>query len=293
MTLMNRAAPAVALLGLIAALGCGTAFNYPSPIGPRYAGGPAGGESGAASRALGVVTVVTFNIQFGRHVDRAIELLRSAASLRDADILTLQELDAPGTERIAHALGMFYVYYAGAVHPLTGRDFGTAVLSRWPIVADRKVILPHFGRFRGTQRVATAATILVGDDSVRVYSVHLSTQAELDPTSRRDQARAVLGDAAAFRQVIVAGDLNGYGIGEEFLACGFLWPTEDDPDTHLVFNWDHIFLKGLAPRDSAGTGVVDDDLGASDHRPVWGVALLVPPPDVVPAARREGCAARD
>jgi hypothetical protein len=57
-------------------------------------------------------------------------------------------------------------------------------------------------------------------------------------------------------------------------AAGFLWPTEHNPDTHLLFNWDHIFLKEFAPEDSAHTGVVRDTLGASDHHPVWAVGLL-------------------
>lgn len=277
MVLMNRATPAVALLGLIAALGCGTAFNYPSPVGPRYAGGPAGGASGAPPPGPGIVRVITFNIQFGRQVDRAIELLQSAEPAKSADIATLQEVDARGTRRIAEALGMFYVYYPSAVHPKTGRDFGNAVLSRWPIAEDWKIVLPHHGRFRDTERAATGATILVGNDSLRVYSVHLSTMAELDPSARREQARAVIADAAPFRRVIVGGDLNGYGIGEEFLACGFLWPTEHNRYTVMVFNWDHIFLRGMELRDSASTGVLDEDLDVSDHRVVWAVVSLAPP----------------
>jgi len=61
--------------------------------------------------------------------------------------------------------------------------------------------------------------------------------------------------------------MNSRGIGKEFRAAGFLWPTEHNPRTHLVFNWDHVFLKGFAHTD--GAGVVSDTLGASDHRPVW------------------------
>jgi endonuclease/exonuclease/phosphatase (EEP) superfamily protein YafD len=35
---------------------------------------------------------------------------------------------------------------------------------------------------------------------------------------------------------------------------------------------DHIFAKGLAsPTDVAVAGVVQDNRGASDHRPVWAV----------------------
>ncbi|MBI2403494.1 MAG: endonuclease/exonuclease/phosphatase family protein [Gemmatimonadetes bacterium] len=266
----------LAALGLIAALGCRPVVNYPSLLGPRYAGGEASMRRGAAPSRI---RVVTFNVQFGRHVDRLIELLQLAGSADGADIVTLQEVDPAQTDRLAQALGMAYVYYPAVVHPRSGRDFGNAVLSRWPIVDDRKVVLPHHGRFRDSQRAATAATVVVGDDSLRVYSVHLSTMVEVAPSSRREQARTVLADAARLRRVVVGGDLNGVGVGDEFEACGFLWPTKDNAPTHHVFTWDHIFLRGLVVRDSASTGVVEDDAEASDHRPVWIVAWLEPSTD--------------
>lgn len=272
---MNGAARIAALVGLAAAAGCGTALNYPGNGGPRYAGSPAAGPDAARRSAPASLRVVTFNTHFARRVDRVTELLR-AERLVDADVVALQEVDARATRRIATALGMSYVYYPGAVHPATGRDFGNAVLSRWPIVEDWKIVLPHRGSFRDTQRTATAATILVGADSLRVYSVHLSTMGEMGPGSRREQARAVLADAARFRRVIVGGDLNSVRLGEEFLACGFRWPTRNNAPTIHVFTWDHIFLRGMEAGDDPSTGVVDDDNGASDHRPVWAVARFSP-----------------
>jgi endonuclease/exonuclease/phosphatase family metal-dependent hydrolase len=217
---------------------------------------------------------VTFNTHFALHVDRVTGLLRTARPLMGAHIVLLQEVDARATRRVARALGMFYVYYPASVHPATGRDFGNAVLSRWPIVDDRKIILPHHGRFRDSQRIAIAATIRVGGDSLRVYSVHLSMMAEVSQGARREQARAVLADAARFRRVVVGGDLNGVRVGEEFVAAGFQWPTRDNPPTILEFTWDHILLKGFEAGGDASTGVVEDDPGASDHRPEWAVVAL-------------------
>jgi endonuclease/exonuclease/phosphatase family metal-dependent hydrolase len=169
---------------------------------------------------------------------------------------------------------MSYVYYPARFRSSSGRDFGNSILSRWPMVADEKLVLPHRARVGRTGRIATAATILVGDIAVRVYSVHLGTPMEIGPGSRRDQVRAILADAAAYARVVVSGDMNSRAVAEEFQAAGFLWPTEHNPDTHLLFNWDHIFLKGLAPEDTAHAGVVRDTLGASDHHPVWAVAVL-------------------
>jgi endonuclease/exonuclease/phosphatase family metal-dependent hydrolase len=112
----------------LAATGCRAVLNYQSPLGPRYAG---------------ALRVVTYNVQWGRHVERAINVLKTRAPLTDADIVVLQEMDAEGTRRIAEALGMGWVYYPAAVHPKRGSDFGNAILSRWPIVADEKLMLPR------------------------------------------------------------------------------------------------------------------------------------------------------
>lgn len=263
---MNRSVLAVALV----ALGC-RSFNYDNQLGPRYASLE---RPLAAPTATDTVRLVTFNIQYAIHIDRAITLLRSSPQLRDADIVTLQEMDAPGVRVIAESLAMSYVYYPATIEHKTHRDFGNAILSRWPIVADEKILLPHLARFERTRRIATAATIAVRGVPLRVYSVHLGTRFEIGPGSRRDQARAILADAAAYPRVVISGDMNSKGIGRLIRAAGFDWPTERNPHTRWIFNWDHIFLKGLAAGDSLGTGVARDTIGASDHRPVWALALM-------------------
>ena len=210
------------LLAALLALGC-RGFNYTSPSGPRYASEPlAPASSTVAPDSVDSIRVVTFNVKFARHIDQAITLLRSTAALQNADIITLQEMDEAGTSRIAAALTMSYVYYPASVEH--GRDFGNAILSRWPIVADEKIVLPHLARFVGTQRIATAATVTVRGVSLRVYSVHLATRLEIGPGSRRDQVHAVLADAVAYPRVVIGGDMNSRGIGQTFRAAGFLWP---------------------------------------------------------------------
>src|SRR3712207_1456288 len=114
---------------------CRTGRDYPSATEPRYAG--AAPTTAAEPREpRDTLRIVSFNIAFARNVDRAITLLTSHPALRGADVLLLQEMDAAGTQRIAHALGMWYVYYPAIFHLRTRRDFGNAVLSRWPIVGD-------------------------------------------------------------------------------------------------------------------------------------------------------------
>src|SRR3954469_8524273 len=147
-------------------LGCATGRNYADPDGPRYSGGRAV-ATGTGSNAT-ALRVVSFNIEYGLQMDSAIAVLAGDPALRDADVILLQEMDEKGTRRVADTLGMWYVYYPSVFRYNTHRDLGNAILARWPIVEDRKIILPHLARIVHSQRAATAATIRVGDTLVRV-----------------------------------------------------------------------------------------------------------------------------
>ena len=114
---------------------CRTGQNYPGEQDPRYAGvGPM-----PANRSIpDTLRVVSFNVKYAQRIDSAIVVLTTESALSQADIVLLQEMDARGTRRIAEALGMSYVYYPAIFRRRSGKDFGNAVLSRWPITADRK-----------------------------------------------------------------------------------------------------------------------------------------------------------
>ncbi|MEJ2502611.1 MAG: endonuclease/exonuclease/phosphatase family protein [Gemmatimonadota bacterium] len=251
----------------IASSGCHVVTNYPDPVGPRYAG-----TVRDASPPEDTLVVVTFNVEHGERVLRAIEALRADSVTREADIVLLQEMDAAGTRRVAEALAMDWVYYP-AREGRDGDDVGNAVLSRWPIVEDEKLVLPHLAVFGGSQRIATAATVRIGGSTLRVYSVHLATPVNLTPGKREDQLHAVLEDAAAYPRVVIGGDLNSHGLGHGAVERGYAWPTRDGPATVFLFRWDHILHRGLqSPPEAAGT--VLDNRGASDHRPVWARVAL-------------------
>jgi endonuclease/exonuclease/phosphatase family metal-dependent hydrolase len=275
---LNRSAVVVVTLLVAAVSGCRAVVNYQDPFWPRYSGIPAVRAASVpmANGTNRMLRVVTYNVQWAKHIDRAINVLTHREQLTNADIVVLQEMDPEGTQRIADALGMQWVYYPSAIHPKRGLDFGNAVLSRWPIVDDHKLILPHIAGMRHAQRIATAVTVLVDSTPVRIYSAHLGTPSDIRPSKRRDQARTIVADAAKYPLVIIAGDMNSHGIGKEFVADGFAWPTEHNGFTTAFFNWDHVFLKGFAPppADRKFTGIVRDTLGTSDHDPVWAVAQL-------------------
>ena len=248
---------------------CATAQNYPDATGPRYHGEFVG------QALIPVVKVVTMNLKYAQHVAGAIQLLREVPALRDADVIALQEMDDAGTSTIARALSLNYVYYPGAVHPKTGRDFGNALLSRWPIEADAKVVLPHPGRFRHMQRIAVGATVRVRDVPLRCYSVHFETPGAVSGAQRREQTDAVVKDAAGHDRVLVAGDFNNQNIvAASFQGAGYHWITRGEPHTISHFRWDHVFARGLRLRDVASMGVVRENRGVSDHKPVWAELVL-------------------
>jgi endonuclease/exonuclease/phosphatase family metal-dependent hydrolase len=213
--------------------------------------------------------VVSFNLQYGKRVQEATDLLRREPRLREADVMLLQEMDARGTARIAAALGYAWVYYPATRHPKTGRDFGNAVLSRLPIESDRKVILPHLARIGRTQRVAVGATLRWGDRSLRVYSLHLATFTGNGPKARRQQLEAVLADADSFDYVVVGGDFNSESLPKAAASLGYSWPTRKLPPTSIAGTIDHFLTQGLTLADSASMGVIPKIKDISDHKPIW------------------------
>jgi endonuclease/exonuclease/phosphatase family metal-dependent hydrolase len=264
------------VLALLAAAACSNALNYADPAGPRYEGRFSGIDADPALR------IVTFNIKFSREIDRAIELFQKNHDLQNPDIIALQEMNNAGVDRIARALGMSYVYYPAAFHPQGSGDFGNALLVKGTIESDHKLILPHTSRLRHMLREAVVADVVVDGIRLRAYSVHLETPFQISASDRRDQAQAILQDAARYSgPVVIAGDFNSRDVvGDIFGGAGFQWVTRDAGHTISFFSWDHVFVRGLALKAPPRKGIVLNNNGASDHLPVW--AELLPQGAVVP-----------
>ena len=139
--------------------------------------------------------LVTYNIQYGIGQDSRYGLERIVASLAGADIIALQEVTRnfvrnDGADMVAGLAALlpdyFYVFSPAMDVDFGARDengrpanrrlqFGNMVLSRWPIISSRNLLLPRTRRFnRGNlQRSALEALIMMPDEAIRVYSVHL------------------------------------------------------------------------------------------------------------------------
>jgi endonuclease/exonuclease/phosphatase family metal-dependent hydrolase len=253
---------------------CAPTINLLNPVSPRFDGAFAPVPAEQPHSIPTSIRVVSFNIKLADHIDSAIAVLGSGP-LSAADIISLQEMDESGTERIARALKLNYIYYPGSIHPTRQRYFGPAILSRWPIERTWKLTLPYEAPIRRQRRNATAAVVNVAGTRIWVYAVHLETQLRASDHTREKQAAAVLADAAqASGPVVVAGDFNSWWIGKYFERRGFVWSTKKVGRTISFFSWDHIFIRGITRTSVAGAGTVQEVRSASDHRPVWASLVL-------------------
>jgi len=278
--------PLVATLLLVAAAlvfaGCGLTVGYAPTEVPVHRGSAAAAPAAVPDS----LTVVSWNIEFGRNIDQALSEMMANPRLAAADIVLLQEMDPVGSERVAKALDFHFVHGSASVSPKHGRLFGNAVLSRWPIVNDQVLILPHETLLTGHRRIAVAADIDLGEGrTVRAISLHTATMV-MEQDKRIAQARAV-GDSLGGLQemMVIGGDFNTVSVYEvnrlrqtmrrlglraARLPAG---PTISNrfkklPGSTPVL--DHLFSHGLEATDTG----VDRTATASDHYPIWAVFRL-------------------
>ena len=232
--------------------------------------------------------VLCWNIQYAIEVDQALKEIRADSNLAAADIILLQEMDPRGARRIAEELGMNHVYAAASVSPQSKNLFGNAVLSKWPILDDRVLTLPHETMLTGHRRIAVAADIDLAGLPIRAVSIHTATMI-MGQDKRVEQARAARDSLGGFEgPVIIGGDFNTVSEYEGTLLKQVMrrlrlqhvrlpdGPTiankiKKVPGTEPVL--DHLFYKEFA----AGSRGVARQTTASDHYPIW-VVLAVPEP---------------
>ena len=274
---MNRA---IIFIGVLCAgaftFSCAKIENFTEIGTPRYSGSFAPTSSTNPEE----IKIVSFNIEFAMKIDEAIEELRSSENLKNADFILLQEMDEVGTDAIAQALEYNYVYYPSSRN-LDDQLFGLAILSKWPLSDDEKILLPHEA-INERRRIAISANALVGDQTVRLYNIHTATFT-LPKSQRRDQFDAPIAhlnrleETEAITHTIIAGDFNTDKSNDiDYLVNlygseGFIWASEEIGPTFQIlsgiksFTLDHAFTRGF---DLIDAGKNQETI-ASDHLPIW------------------------
>ena len=255
-------------------LSCGSVKNYMDAEGPSLCGS----YSEQCPAPCDTVKVVSYNIKFGEKIEEAREEIRRQEVLRNPDIVLLQEVDGEGVEKISREGKFNFVYFPASLHGKHDKDFGNAILSRWPIHDEQKIILPHEQPISKQLRIATAATVVIDTTRIRVYSVHTETS-WLGIDERIEQMDSILASVPAeFEHVVIGGDFNTVSAGtirrveQRFTDAGFTRASRDvdftameGPFGLLELDLDHIFVKGFRVL-SAGAG---EKTEVSDHLPLW------------------------
>ena len=281
---------AIAALCLTLALLCLVPRRSPARAteGPEPSLLEVGGElkAKAGADAPETLKVVSYNIRWrgGEELQELIKLLREDPEIGGAQVIGLQEVDrnkkrtgnVNTARQIADALGM---RYAWAAPPSTGGDgeeeTGVALLSSYPLSDVERVVLEGEGP-EGRKRVAVGATVRVGREALRVYSVHAETRMPVE--KKGGHWRTVLEDLKRFPKVrgaIVLGDFNRLkqkdvaAARKLFTGAGFTTPFADDRTTWKTFivelKLDWLWLRGLDPKAFG----IDKSIDLSDHWPLW------------------------
>lgn len=245
--------------------------NYENSLGPIWQGDFAP----AAVPFNGRLKVVTYNINFGLEIEKAIEELRTFPSLENADIILLQEMDEEGTDRLAKVLKYNYVYYPASIHS-HGRNFGNAILAKWPLLQPEKILLPHRSLISRQMRIAVKAKLRINQISVLVYCAHTEVYTSTR-RHRNEQIQAVADHIDTNHpHVVVGGDFNTVSRRSINRLVGYMAQasleraSKGAGPTVSKMNLtpsaaDHIFTRGFKVVDRGAVR----DAQASDHFPVW------------------------
>lgn len=162
-------------------------------------------------------TLASFNIcsahfRDGRYTEDNLARLADCINQSGADVVCLQEVDRGAARsdrvdmpaRLSDATELKHHYFI-KIRDFQGGEYGTAILSRYPILESRTI---HYPVIIATQGTSCGYVILdVEGTSVTVFNTHLSVENEesntetlcclgdvLDETRRRDKAFICCGD---------------------------------------------------------------------------------------------------
>jgi endonuclease/exonuclease/phosphatase family metal-dependent hydrolase len=252
---------------------CENVQNYNGIDTPKYTAEYSDSESPKTN----LITVVSYNIQHSKRIEKSIDDLYDDDKTTGADIVFLQEMDPGGVETIARRLKYNYIYYPACKSPDYEKDFGNAILSKWPMRDFKKIILPHKDARCLQKRIAVFATVDIGDKEVLACSVH--TEFIQSPGKKIDQVEHLANSIdLSHKYVIIGGDFNSFlsytlNSFDRILAeSGFSRATKDigwtagvDPLRFPRFYIDHIYTRGFDTMESGKT----TSATASDHIPIW------------------------
>jgi endonuclease/exonuclease/phosphatase family metal-dependent hydrolase len=157
------------------------------------------------------VEIVSYNIQFGRGLDRNIDLERICRSVKGAEIICLQEVEvgwqrsggADQPKLISEILPEYYTVFGSSfdvddsVKNEDGqvvnrrRQHGVMILSAWPILSSRTFNLTkyHYADKFNMQMSLVESVVKTENKVIRIYNYHAGY---LEPAERLDQVKQLV-----------------------------------------------------------------------------------------------------
>ena len=223
--------------------------------------------------------VMTYNLRFGERasLEELAELIRS----EQPDFVAIQEVDCRTrrngvnhqhdkdfSTELGLRTGMFPLY--GKTIPHAGGWYGIGILSAYPYVEVKKVMLPQATK-EEEPRALLVALCEVGNDTVAFASTHWALTKE----SRLMQAEAVIQEAETCEYpLVLGGDFNAKPKASEIRRMCRCWsvltgkePTY--PSGHPTVKIDYLFGYPSSAWVLESTRVIPSEL--SDHCPVVSV----------------------
>jgi endonuclease/exonuclease/phosphatase family metal-dependent hydrolase len=232
------------------------------------------------------LTVMTYNIHQGRDTDGVLDLDRIADVIRaqNADLVALQEVgrhwsaDSAFRDQAAdlgRLLSVEFVFGANLDRdpPEPGaprRQYGTAILSSWPVLESRNILLPRTSA-ENEQRGLLVLDVELDGARFRLHNAHLGVSAP----DRELQVAAMLAEVdKATAPHAVVGDFNAPPTAPElaplFERLRDAWTLAGDgdgftfPATDPAARIDYVLVPAQVGVSAAH---VPAEL-ASDHRPL-------------------------
>jgi endonuclease/exonuclease/phosphatase family metal-dependent hydrolase len=224
---------------------------------------------------------VSFNVQFGVGLDGVCDPKRVADAVRGADIIALQEVsrnlpknshaDLPAI--FAALLPDYFTAFGSGVDADMGSEiidgkaasrrlhFGNMVLSRYPILTVRNILLPRTRTFGLLNLQRSAVETLIGSPSgpIRIYSVHLD---HTGPAERILQIEYLKQRASLYG--VEGGGISGYSdFGfpdpphtDDYLIMGDFNMLPESPEyIAMAGPKDHYYVR--TPRTTCPTDALD------------------------------------
>jgi len=230
-----------------------------------------------------VLRIMCYNIHHGRGTDEVVNLERTANVIKEwePDLVAVQEVDR-NTQRtnktdqpqlLAEQLKMHYVFGKAIDHQ--GGDYGLVILSRFPILEHKMVLLPP--DVQKEQRGVLIAKIGIPDAQgkvIRFACTHLSVASQTERQVQMEKIDSLLSEGS--EPTIVAEDFNARPDNDALVR--FLANWKDAADPALGKNVtpdrprriDYIFFRTKDSFDVLESRTIDDTI-TSDHKPIFSI----------------------